>query len=95
MKRRRGRRKVSQVGKGVKDDGGSNGDGGDTPGERLDVDTGESEDALEPPLLREVKEIRIEALKILVGVEEGLGREGRAKRWRALVVELESRRSVD
>jgi len=31
----------------------------------------------------------VEALRVLVGVEEGLGRDGRVRRWRELIGKLE------
>ena len=89
LKRGRGRRKPAKLGRGVKDDRESNGEGVNIPGERLEVTAEGPEEIVEAPWLEEVKEIRIEALKTLVDIEEGLGREGRAKRWRALIIELE------
>jgi hypothetical protein len=40
-------------------------------------------------ILPELRALRIRALKDLAGVEEALGREGRARRWRELVSKLE------
>ncbi|ORX37284.1 hypothetical protein BD324DRAFT_625542 [Kockovaella imperatae] len=39
--------------------------------------------------LNHIQRVRLEALRLLVDVEEALGREGRTKRWRDLIGQLE------
>jgi len=88
MKRLRGRRKDrGEEGRGGEGDEG--GEGGREGGEGGESGSGINVEGKDPPWLAEMGRLRVEALRVLVGVEEGLGRDGRVRRWRELIGKLE------
>ena len=64
-------------------------DNGDSEGEgKGEGDEGYDGDG-EPLWVAEIGRIRLEALRVLIAVEQALGREGRARRWQEVIRNLE------
>lgn len=60
-----------------------------TQGRRLEEEEEEGEGAVDEGILDEVNRLRREALDAMISVEDGLGRETRAERWRKAIEEMD------